>query len=849
MISVGHFLWGTPLPGPSALFFAVTSKTTVFELSRLDELQDRQGLTFGLLAVGVLLMLWVAYWYRKDSASLRAPVTVLLLTLRLAAILGILVFFLRPEKRQDLQTRENSRVAVLIDVSQSMALPDADQESATAGPSRSEAVVEAMREGTLLNRLRETHDVDVVRFSDSTQRVLRLKRIDSDLDVADNPSDVVTEINPPSTAAAVAPAEAADGDAPQADIAWEEQLLPRGFQTSISQAIGEFVGPASGSTLAGVVLISDGRQTAGPEPDAAIALASERGIPISTIGVGSLQALQNARIVDVITPSRAQKAEGFALTAVLQSFGMQQATATVNVYRRESGATGATELRVASQAIEFGPDGDALQVRFILQEDVPQVVTYAVRLEEIQDDQTAADNERQLTVDIVDRKLRVLLLASGATREYRFVRNMLRRDGGVILDVLLQSSPAGISQDADQILVSFPDTRQSLFEYDAIIGFDPDWSQIEVGQVELLEAWVSEAAGGLILVAGPVHTAAMIDRVEYSQLRSLYPVVFRRGLTLLDDSRYGSETAWPIELTPEGRNAEFLQLTDDPGESLDLWSEFAGVYGYFAVRGVKPGATVYAEYSDPQAAIGGKLPPYFVGQFYGAGRVFYLASGEMWRIRALGTEYLDAFYTRLLRHVTQGRLLRGSARGLLMVEQDRYAVGDPVVIRAQVYDEQHQPLNRSRIDVQVVRPDHTVEVISLPVTEQDGIFQGQLQVLETGTFQLSLTPPGESTEPLSRRFEVTVPDLEQRDPSRDERLLQTIAVQTGGVYYPSLDLAVSGSEELPPLAAGITDRSEERLLRGTPNREFDQRLRTWLLAWIAGTLSLEWLVRRLNKLA
>ena len=61
------------------------------------------------------------------------------------------------------------------------------------------------------------------------------------------------------------------------------------------------------------------------------------------------------------------------------------------------------------------------------------------------------------------------------------------------------------------------------------------------------------------------------------------------------------------------------------------------MFGYYGVRGAKPGATVYGRYSDPEAGSGDERPVYMAGQFYGAGRVFYLGSGEMWRLRALTT--------------------------------------------------------------------------------------------------------------------------------------------------------------------------------------------------------------------
>ena len=47
----------------------------------------------------------------------------------------------------------------------------------------------------------------------------------------------------------------------------------------------------------------------------------------------------------------------------------------------------------------------------------------------------------------------------------------------------------------------------------------------------------------------------------------------------------------------------------------------------------KPGARVYARFGDPDTAIDNDLPIYMAGQFYGSGRVFFMASGEMWRVR------------------------------------------------------------------------------------------------------------------------------------------------------------------------------------------------------------------------
>ena len=61
------------------------------------------------------------------------------------------------------------------------------------------------------------------------------------------------------------------------------------------------------------------------------------------------------------------------------------------------------------------------------------------------------------------------------------------------------------------------------------------------------------------------------------------------------------------------------------------------------------------------------------------------------------------FYTKLIRHVSQGRLLRGSTLGNLLVERDRYVVGNTVVVRAQLSNVQHQPLEAPKVMLQVTQ--------------------------------------------------------------------------------------------------------------------------------------------------
>ena len=223
-------------------------------------------------------------------------------------------------------------------------------------------------------------------------------------------------------------------------------------------------------------------------------------------------------------------------------------------------------------------------------------------------------------------------------RDFLFLRNQLFRDKEVICDVWLQSGKPGISQEANEMLFKFPETEDELFEYDCIVAFDPDWEQLDEMQVKLLERWVAEKAGGLIVVAGPVFTPQWSSRrrgdPRIDTLKALYPVVVL--FPGLRDAQPG-----PVRLREVLAAAVHPRR---PGGRVPLARRRRRHErsGLAAVRrrlrllrreGPQAGARVYARFGDPDTAIDNVQPIYMAGQFYGSGRVFFLASGEMWRVR------------------------------------------------------------------------------------------------------------------------------------------------------------------------------------------------------------------------
>ena len=92
-------------------------------------------------------------------------------------------------------------------------------------------------------------------------------------------------------------------------------------------------------------------------------------------------------------------------------------------------------------------DGAPIEVRFRQTPTVAGGVELFVRVRppagvrELSED----DNERRKTVNVIDRKMHVLVVASGPMRDYRFLHTMLNRHSSIDVDIWLQTvSPSTV---------------------------------------------------------------------------------------------------------------------------------------------------------------------------------------------------------------------------------------------------------------------------------------------------------------------------------------------------------------------------------------------------------------------
>lgn len=788
----------------------------------------------------VVAFILIIVFYLRDTREVSVFWKLWLMTLRFAVLAGLIAIAINPQERTQKMSYRPSRVAVLVDRSLSMRYP-AEKSTASAAnqptddeKTRAEAVQELLADTSLINELRENHDVSIYTFDSTLNGPHQVYRSKDARNVA---------ATQPESATTGQPGESIDTE--KVTIDWNETLRPVGLETRLGETLLDLIRQVSGQTLSGIVVVTDGGSNAGIEASAANEAAKAAKVRLISVGVGSTEQPINVQIASIQAPTDVHLGDPFEISAFIQGQGLARRSIQVELLTRPENEK-SEPTQIETREITLFEDGIPVEVKFDRDPSEAGAVEYFIRVRPIVKVQELSedDNERRKTINVLDRKTRVLLVAGGPMRDYRFVRNMLYRHSAVELDVWLQTADPGAatSQESDNLLIEFPDSREKLFNYDVVVAFDPDWRNIPEESLEMLREWVFAQAGGLILVAGDVNTRFLADAGadELKSVLELYPVVLNSYLMdFLPNSR--NQQPWPIEFTRSGTDAGFLQLADDPISSSQKWQEFTGIYGCYPTGGSKAGATVFAHFSDPRAQTEYGQPILMASQFYGSGRTLYVGTSELWRLRSVDEEFYDRLWTKTVREVGQARLRRGTNRGMLLLERNQYILGQTVRVRAHLLDPQFKPMSTDAVTMEIFDPNGKPLVPPARMVRDQhrpGQYIGDFRASIPGTYHMELPIP-ESNDELSSKIDVVLPNLETDNSRLNAQLLRSLVQDTGGTYL-RLDAA---EKEIPNR---LPNQGEEFLV--------DERLRTlwdrdWVMYLLVGLLSLEWLTRKLLKLA
>ncbi|MCH7703300.1 MAG: hypothetical protein IID37_16610 [Planctomycetes bacterium] len=514
-------------------------------------------------------------------------------------------------------------------------------------------------------------------------------------------------------------------------------------------------------------------------------------------------------------------------------------------------ANGAARVSALVDKPPVAPGAVSTELTFTLNRGRPGTYHFRIHVPPSSDEIITSDNDAGVSVRVLDGALRVLLVAGGPSRDYRYLSRLLIRDQTIDVSCWLQSADIDAVRDGDTIIDHLPTTTEELFQYHALVLLDPDPRRLTPSFAALVERFVIEQGGGLIYAAGRPFAAMFFRSALTQPLVAVLPVVPDPEAELvLNDLGHYQTHAFAVAIPDEARNHPVLRrgegIRGSPTTSsspLD-WGEVGGVYWHFPVLHEKPAASVLMRHTHPQ--MGNRFGSHILlaVQYAGAGRSAMLAFDGTWRWREHGDDLYNRFWVQMLRHLAEGRLAAGGGRITLTTDADTYPLGDEIHIAARLLDSTYKPAEYTEVSVDVRWAEETETITLLPAGREPGWFEGRFTPTEPGRYAFRLaapSPAGPASEPAevaTRYVSVVRSDLEMVDPRMDRMALHTLAeLSDGGRYFE-----LSTADEIIDL---IPDRHESTRTRSTVMPLWD---RGWVLMVLLGLLCLEWSLRRWYRL-
>jgi len=808
---------------------------------------------FVLIAV-VAAVLWGVFWlYRREIDTCPVWVKMLLAGLRTGVVVLLTCIFLGPALVYHQYRTVHPTLIVARDASQSMNTADGYDDAAAAkaaagvlGMTPEQLKGQKPTRVALVNRLFEQNNqkllaelaqrgkVQAVNFADRVEKVeVRSQesggkgqesgvRSQESGDKGKNPEFRTPSPLPP--------------------------LVADGRGTDLWLAIRESL---AADNPAAVILFTDGQHTGKDDARQAAREAKERGVPLLVVGVGDPSRPKNLKVASVYVRPQVWQDEPFEIDAMVITQGFEDGDVRVELIEQKVNdsdqAVGqGTVVQTQQLDLSKGRGSGRLAVPFSHTVKDAGRYVYSVRVEPLEGESDDQDNEKASAgiVKVLSReRVRVLLVAGAPSWEYRLVQKLLQRDKTITVSCWLQTLDEERAQEGSRQITRLPISKDELFYYDVVLLFDPNPQEFDKEWVELVKSFVGDHSGGLLFMAGPKHSGRLLTNPRTSDLGKILPVSFGdvealEVATLLSTN----QRAWPLKTISANADHPVMRFYPNQQETLQRWETLPGVFWSFPSQQPKPAATVLLEHSDPTLrSVEGSRPLLVAGR-YGSGHTLYIGFNGTWRWRKAGrqAEFFDKFWIQAVRYLVEGRSLEGRRRGTVSTENDRYEIGDKVVITARLLDAAYNPLVQPRVEATLqTGPDSVETVYLLPVPTQPGTFEASLTAKKTGLHQLRVRSAAAESEgaAIETEFQVELPSVETNQTWLDKALLTDLASLSGGKYF---DI-----DQVSDLAAAVPDKSETIEVRGKPDPLWDVR---GMLVALVGLLGAEWAIRKRYKL-
>jgi len=596
-----------------------------------------------------------------------------------------------------------------------------------------------------------------------------------------------------------------------------------GYSTALGEAMELAASGSGGSRPRAIILISDGAWNSGPDPSEVARVLGRLAIPIYTVGVGNPSPPRDAAVLSITAPKSVLLGDEVSVTAKIAATGMGSRRLPVQL-------TSTGELIEEKQVLTL-PSGRPITVNFSFTPPIPCRQHLTVRIPKQEDEEDKSNNDASTRVEVVERKINVLIVEGEPRWEFRFIRNVFERDRTVKLSICLTRPGVGPIKGPGYVQV-LPTERKDLAGYDLVILGDVPRNGLPDDFLKQLADMIKLRSGALIVIAG---RRGHYRHLAGTPLEEILPVKVR-GVTGM--RRAGAP--FKPKLSRAGISHLITRLSAGDDENELEWARLQKMWWAAEVDCLARGAESLLVHPDRMA--GGEKLPLVAVHRVGGGKVMFCGVEETWRWRkAIGDRYHYRFWAQAIRWMVKQPFADGDPRARLSVGRTECSVGESVDVEAYCLGPGGFPLDGAQVWLNVSdEGGHAQQLVMEPSPGGWGIYRTTLAPDKPGKFRMQPIVSTYGDEPLTSTASLTVSraDLEKNFLAQDRNMLQSIAAAGHEGRYLQMN-------EVDELATAVAAKVEKRYLTA----EYSP-CRHWMYYTImAVAFAVAWSIRKRSGLA
>jgi uncharacterized membrane protein len=740
-----------------------------------------------------LLIVWV---YRHEGRATHARIILGVLRGALAAF--VLLLLNNPILTRTTTITQPSVLPVLIDHTLSMSVKDVPGSAAGSEPTRLQAATDLLtgEDQALLKRLGKVHSLRFYSFDSNARPIGTYTEPPEEKD-----KDKQKDQKPPE-----------DPNRPLMDSL--KALKADGSSTQVISSLLTVLDELQGQRLAGIVVVTDGRDTPTQPPAEVYHTLANYGVKVFPITVGSDNAPKNIELQSISVQDSAFKGDVVNVRFTVRAGGFESGHAVkVKLIDNKTNQALRDQDGKPAEITIHAADDKPIEEELLFRPDKVGPLDVRVEADKEPGEIDEQDNVRVAQMSVLDASINVLYVEGYPRWEYRYIKNEMIRDNTVNISCLLTSADPTFAQEGDDPLPAdgpdmgskfpgritrFPESLELLMLYDVVLFGDVDPRQFTDAQLQMVSDFVAKKGGGFGMVAGPRWSPAAFRNTP---IDLLLPV---------NTSRMQAEPANELivdgfrpVLTKSGSYSSIYRFFADRHENERyIREQLQPLFWYCRGITAKPGVgDVFSEHPTDFGPDGRKSPILVLGRF-GAGRTLFSAVDDSWRWRYYtGEGVFDTYWVQQLRYLARSKKL-GQRKLTFSSDRQTYQQGEQVRLGLRVLDSILLQQLPPEIGVQVVDADgQTVRSDKLQKDNgQSDYYTATFAADRLGRFTVKLPPVIPDPSVLDLPIEVIVPRLELTEPQVNRTAVTRIAAETGGTAL-SLDEARAKLPDLITSAA------------------------------------------------